>query len=199
MKTNNNYNIKDNTLKYLLTLVLASVLLFFGCNQDPEVTSPDQTAQPSIEKQWITINNNSGLSVEEIFTKTRKKASGSKGWNITFDHMFSSGVRIMGDLDCPKNAYTGRLTFSFMLSDNEVVIDFNPSPFTFNIPVEYTIIYEGLDLTGVNPEDVDFYYVDPSGALVKAEYDRLEVNIEAGRLFVLDAKLPHFSRYGFVN
>ena len=68
-----------------------------------------------------------------------------------------------------------------------------------DLPVDYTIIYEGLDLTGINPEDVDFYYFSQNGALVKAEYDRLEVNIATGRLFVLDAKLPHFSRYGFVN
>ncbi|MBT8386060.1 MAG: hypothetical protein KJO12_01495, partial [Ignavibacteria bacterium] len=179
-----------------LTLSLLSFLLFFGCNQDSEVTSPTTL---SMEKQWITLSDNSGLSVEETFTKTKKKASGDRGWNITFDHFFSSGIRIMGDLDCHKNAYDGRLTFSFTLSDNEAVIDFNPSPFTFEIPVEYTIIYEGLDLTGVNPEDVDFYYVAPGGGLVKAEYTRLEVDIAAGRLFVLDAKLPHFSRYGFVN
>jgi hypothetical protein len=183
-------------MKKLLTLSLLSFLIFFGCNQESEVISPIQS---SLEKQWITVSDNGGLSIEEIFTKTKKKADGSKGWNITFDHIFSDGVRTMGDLDCPKNAYAGRLTFSFTLSNDLTVIDFNPSPFYFNIPLEYTVIYEGLDLTGVNPEDVDFYYVAPNGELVKAQYTRLEVDIAAGRLFVLDAKLPHFSRYGFVN
>ena len=180
---------------------LFSILLIGGCNQESEITSP--STQPSLEKQWITLYDNDGLndglSIEETFTKTRRNANGDRGWNITFDHTFSSGIRVMGDLDCHENSYDGKLTFSFTLNDNETVIDFDPSPFAFDIPVEYTIIYEGLDLTGVNPEDVDFYYVAPSGALVKAEYDRLEVNIATGRLFVLDAKLPHFSRYGFVN
>jgi len=183
-------------MKKLLTLSLLSFILFFGCNQDSEVTSPTTL---SVEKQWITLPNNGGLSVEETFTKTKKNADGNRGWNITFDHTFSNGVRAYGDLDCSKNAYTGRLTFSFTLSDNATVTDFNPSPFTFDKPVRYTIIYEGLDLTGVNPEDVDFYYVAPGGGLVKAQYTQLEVDIAAGRLMVLDAKLPHFSRYGFVN
>jgi hypothetical protein len=187
-------------MKKLLTLIIFSFLLFIGCNQESEVTAPTTSStNPSVEKQWITLPNNGSLSVEETFTKTKKNADGSRGWNIVVDHTFSNGVRTYGDLDCPKNAYDGKLTFSYTLSSDVTVIDFDPSPFTFNIPVEYTIIYEGLDLTGVNPEDVDFYYVAPGGALVKAEYTRLEVNIATGRLFVLDAKLPHFSRYGFVN
>jgi hypothetical protein len=187
-------------MKSLITLSLVSLIFFFGCNQDSEVLLPTSSpTSSSIEKQWLTLSDEGGLSIEETFTKTKKKASGDRGWNITFDHTFSSGIRIIGDLNCPKNAYDGKLTFSFTLRDDVAAIDFNPSPFTFDIPVEYTIIYEGLDLTGINPSDVDFYYIAPDGSLVKAEYKRLEVNIAAGRLFVLDAKLPHFSRYGFVN
>ena len=183
-------------MKKLLILSILSILLLFGCNQESEITSPTTS---SVEKQWITLSNNSELSIEETFTKLKRNADGSKGWNITFDHTYSNGVRTYGDLDCPKNAYDGKKTISFTLNGDLTTTDFNPSPFTFNIPVEYTITYEGLDLTGVNPADVDFYYVDPSGALVKAEYTSLEVNIGLGRLVILDAKLPHFSRYGFVN
>ncbi|MBT8378909.1 MAG: hypothetical protein KJN64_06750 [Ignavibacteria bacterium] len=183
-------------MKIIIVPILFLTLVFLGCNQESEVTSPTTS---SIEKQWISLSDGSGLSIEDTFTKTKKKASGDRGWNITFDHTFSSSIRIMGDLNCPKGAYDGRLTFSFTLKDDIAAIDFNPSPFIFDIPVEYTIIYEGLDLTGINPEDVDFYYIAPNGSLVKADYERLEVNIATGRLFVLDAKLPHFSRYGFVN
>jgi hypothetical protein len=187
-------------MKKIVLILILLTLVFFGCSQDSEVLSPTSSqTNSSIEKQWITLSNDGGLSIEDTFTKTKKKASGDRGWNITFDHTFSSGVRIMGDLNCPKGAYDGRLTFSFTLRDDVTTIDFNPSPFTFDIPVEYTIVYEGLDLTGINPEDVDFYYIVPDGSLVKADYERLEVNISTGRLFVLDAKLPHFSRYGFVN
>lgn len=187
-------------MKKLLTFAIFSALVFFGCNQDADITSPiDSSTQSSFEKKWITLSSNIGFSIEETFTKTKRNAKGKKGWNVTFDHTFSNGVRSYGDLDCPQHAYDGRLTFSFTLSSEVTVTDFNPSPFAFEIPVEYTIIYEGLDLTGVNPEDVDFYYVDPSGALIKAEYTRLEVNIATGMLFVLDAKLNHFSRYGFVQ
>lgn len=184
-------------MKYLFFIALFSVLILLGCNHEAETTSP--LTQSSLEKKWITLSDNGGLSIEETFTKTKKNASGDRGWNITFDHTFSNGVRAYGDLNCPKNAYEGKLTFSFTLSSELTVVDYYPTPFTFDIPVEYTIIYEGLDLSGVNPEDVDFYYISPSGELVKAQYDRLEVNIAAGRLFVLDAVMPHFSRYGFVN
>ena len=185
-------------MKSFITLGLLSFFFLLGCDQELDLTS--QTTLPiSSDKHWITLSDNGVLSIEETFTKTKKNADGSKGWNITYDHTFSNGVRVYGDLDCPDNAYSGKLTFSFTLSNELTITDFYPTPFEFNIPVEYTIIYEGLDLTGVDPEDVDFYYIAPDGSMVKAVYDNLQVDIPNGRLFVLNARLPHFSRYGFVN
>ena len=187
-------------MKSFVTLGFLSILFVIGCDQNLDLTSQSTTPeQPSSGKQWITLSDNIGFSIEETFTKTKKNADGSKGWNITFDHTFSNGVRAYGDLDCPSNAYEGKLTFFFTLSNEVTTSDFNPTPFTFNVPVEYTIIYEGLDLTGINPANVDFYYIAPDGSMQKAVYDYLQVDIATGKLFVLDARMHHFSRYGFVN
>lgn len=185
-------------MKKLISFLFVTLLLIMGCNNESELTSPVENNIIQ-EPNWITFSDNGRLSIEDTFIKSRYSADGRKGWNITFDYTFPNGIRTYGDLNCPKNAYEGKINVTLMLSNLVTTTDFTPSPFTFNIPVEYTIIYEGLDLTGVNPANVDFYYIAPDGSIVKAVYEDLQVDIPNGRLFVLDARLPHFSRYGFVN
>ena len=187
-------------MKSIITLGLLSFLFLIGCEQELDLTSQKTPlSASSSEKQWITLSDNSILSIENTFYISWYNVDGKRGWNKTFDYTFPGGIRIYGDLDCPKNAYDGKMTIALKLNDLASTSDFTPTPFTFNIPLEYTITYEGLDLTGVNPADVDFYYIAPNGSMVKAVYDNLKVDIPNGSLFVLNARLPHFSRYGFVN
>jgi hypothetical protein len=199
----NKYNlimIKDRKMKNLLIFGLLSLLFLLGCDQELDLTSQTTPLNPpSSGKQWITLSDNSGISIENAFYISWYNVDGKKGWNNTFDYTYPSGIRTYGDLDCPKNAYEGKMTIALKLDDLISTSDFTPSPFTFNIPLEYTITYEGLDLIGINPAKVDFYYIAPDGSMVKAVYDNLQVDISNGRLSVLNARLPHFSRYGFVN
>ena len=57
----------------------------------------------------------------------------------------------------------------------------------------------GLDLSGVNPANVDFVYLNNDGTIEQIIYENLEVIVSQGCLRVSNAYLPHFSRYGFVN
>jgi len=67
----------------------------------------------------------------------------------------------------------------------------------FNLFQVYKIT--GLDLTGVNPNTLDFVYIDASGNMYTVEYDYVTMDAATGMLKVVNAVLPHFSRYGFVN
>ncbi len=69
----------------------------------------------------------------------------------------------------------------------------------FNTPVQYTLTVSGLDLTGVNPDSLDFVYVAQNGSITGVEYDAITANVATGTLAVVNAQLEHFSRYGFVN
>ena len=78
------------------------------------------------------------------------------------------------------------------------VMEFGPA-MQFQATVEYTYKITGLDLTGVNPNTLDFVYIDANGNMYSVDYQYVTMNASNGMLMVKDAILPHFSRYGFVN
>jgi hypothetical protein len=67
----------------------------------------------------------------------------------------------------------------------------------FNQDVIYNAKFTGLNLTGIDPSSIDFVYQDESGAIEKIEYDALNIDVENGVLEIVNARIPHFSRYGF--
>ena len=69
----------------------------------------------------------------------------------------------------------------------------------FNRIVKYTITISGIDLSGVNPNTLDFVYVAQDGSIHQIVYDSIYMNAASGILKVTNAQLNHFSRYGFVN
>jgi hypothetical protein len=75
---------------------------------------------------------------------------------------------------------------------------FSPSG-AFSKPVIYNLTIVGLNLRGINPANVKFVYMAPDGNYYVPQYDRLYVEIQSGKLQIENARLPHFSRYGFVN
>ena len=77
-------------------------------------------------------------------------------------------------------------------------MEFGP-PMQFQAVVEYTYKITGIDLTGVNPNTLDFVYIDANGNMYSVEYDYVQMDQTTGMLKVVNAVLPHFSRYGFVN
>jgi len=77
-------------------------------------------------------------------------------------------------------------------------MEFGPA-MQFQARVDYTYKITGLDLTGVNPETLDFVYIDANGNMYAVEYDYVTMDASTGMLKVVNAVLPHFSRYGFVN
>ena len=83
-----------------------------------------------------------------------------------------------------------------VLEDVNGTITYSPS-MNFNVPAILDLDYRGIDLTGINPDSIDFVYHNPNGNFDSAEYDEIRVNVEDGRLELKDAKIPHFSRYGY--
>lgn len=69
----------------------------------------------------------------------------------------------------------------------------------FNIAVKYTLTISGLDLTGINSNTLDFVYVAQDGSITGVVYDSITMDAATGTLKVTNARLNHFSRYGFVN
>jgi len=178
--------------KYISIIVLLS-LLVVGCSEQASINAPVEKSTNKVK--WLTISNQ-GMSVEG--TKTWSKfVNGANGAVFSGTKSLSTKVSAYVEIWVPGGAFTGTKTISATLNSATLYADFAPTPMTFNTPIYYTVEYFGVNLTGINPANVDFYYIDGSGNMVKAPY--AEIYVENGWLCVVDAQLPHFSRYGFVN
>lgn len=182
-----------NMKNYLSIIVLINLVLI-GCTEQMSVNTPIENSAKKVE--WLTTSGTGGLSVE--CTRTWSKyVNGSTGAFFSGTKNLSASISAYVEIWVPSGAFTGYKTISATLNSETLYADFAPTPMTFNKPIYYTVEYFGVDLTGIDPNNVDFYYIDGGGNMVKAEY--AEIYAEDGWLCVVDAKLPHFSRYGFVN
>jgi hypothetical protein len=84
------------------------------------------------------------------------------------------------------------------INDRFGITTFSPD-YDFSKPVIYNLTISGINLNGIDPETVKFVYMAPDGQYYPAKYDHLRADPKLGLLQVVNAKLPHFSRYGFAN
>jgi hypothetical protein len=198
-------NLKERLkMKYLILIILSSVF-FFGCQKESNITNPENQKVSWLEKSagnnftdpdYICNENRSGLS-SEITIVNSKTIIGKDGGKI--DLHIHSNPHVSGELEFPKNSFTGTETFTVLYDNETATITFSPSPYQFLIPLKLKLEYKNLDLSGCSPEDLDYYYLSPSGELVPVNYDKIDVKIDNGELKLSNAKIPHFSRYGWIK
>ncbi len=77
-----------------------------------------------------------------------------------------------------------------------VDVGFEPHGITFSSPALLTIEAKSLDLSGVNPHLINIYYDNPeTGEWELMNSYGVIVKTEDGYVKIIDAELPHFSRY----
>ena len=84
------------------------------------------------------------------------------------------------------------------INDDFGAATFSPSG-TWAKPVIYNLTIQGIDLSNVDPSKVTFVYMAPDGKYYKAKYQSIYVEKQSGKLQIINAQLPHFSRWGFIN
>jgi hypothetical protein len=201
MNFNKEHQTKEKTMKYLLTLVLASVLLFVGCDQKSELITPVEESSTQ-EYNIISLPTpTGGLSVETIYNFT-KEISGEQGGIFYNGFSYEGGpfgtVTVNSRLLFPSNSFSGQQEISKTFNTDFATMEYGPS-MSFNVPVLCGLRFYGLDLSGIDPETVKFVYIRTDGTIEDVEYDSISMNVSSGYLYVKNAQLNHFSRYGFVN
>lgn len=186
-------------MKKFATLMLMVFALLFGCSPDANVTSPDDSAKPTAQLIKLPAMK-SGLSIEAQLTRS-KDINGANGGTFaeTFEFQSVSGVvSIVSQLVFPANSFSGGKTITQTFDTETASLEFGPA-MLFNVPVLYTLTVSGLDLTGINPETLNFVYVAQDGSITGVVHQGITMNVATGTLKVTNAQLNHFSRYGFVN
>jgi WD40 repeat protein len=97
-------------------------------------------------------------------------------------------------------AIDGDTEFELSIDTNEIVgrvsITFGPHGTVFNLPVILNMEVQGIDFSGVDPDAVNIYYDNQEdGGWELMGSDAVIINADAGTCRVINARLPHFSRY----
>ncbi len=125
-----------------------------------------------------------------------------KGGTIKIDEKISGGpfgeIDVNVELKFPKDAFIGNKNITLALETSFGTTTFSPHA-TFEKCAVYNAEIRGLDLSGINPSDIDFVYKTEKGKYEFIDKSKIEVDLKEGKLKVRDAKLPHFSRYGFIR
>lgn len=187
-------------MKTILITFVLMLLVAVGCTDQTSITSPEQSVQTQ-EPNWLVDLPSKGLGIETIYTAS-VLIKGSAGGSVNFKGDFPGGpfgkIHVDSKLVILSNSFTGSMVISSSIDDVNLLTTFGPS-YVFDKPLEYTLLLQGLDLTGVNPASVKFVYQAADGSIHECESDGVDVDLSKGKLKVNKAKIPHFSRYGFVN
>ena len=187
-------------MKKLLTFLLFSALIFFGCNQESEITSPLDTG-PDHQYKLIPLPAPlSGLQIETDYT-VEKVIDGQEGGSFYAEYFYQSNsgtVSQYSTLEFSAGAFNDEKTITQTFNNEGAAMGFGPS-LQFQATVKYSYTIYGADLTGLDPTTLNFVYLDANGNMIPVNYEYVCMDVNTGMLEVKNAELPHFSRYGFVN
>lgn len=188
------------TMKTFIATMTMLLLVAVGCNEQDNITSPEETIEQQ-EPNWLVSLPDKGFRLHKKHHAS-ELIEGNKGGEVKLKDEIDGGpfgkIKVDSKLKANKNSFTGTLTISTEIDDSNLLTTFAPH-YTFNEPLEYTLELEGVDLTGIDPDSVDFVYQAEDGSIHQCEYKSIKVELNKGKVKVDKAKLPHFSRYGFIK
>jgi hypothetical protein len=207
--TNNNpikrkTNFGDKMKKIVSVLFILTVFSFIGCekNGNDQIVSPqDKSLGTAVQPNWIVLPAQSDAALKKDVSVS-KLINGSDESLIEINTGYKGGpfgwVSITANARFQRNSFTGQKLVTMSINDQFGASTFTPSG-TFTKPVIYNLTIMGVDLSNVNPSKVIFAYLADDGKYYAAKYQQLFVEKQSGKLQVINAELPHFSRYAFAH
>jgi len=199
-----------NLKKIISTLTSAALLAglaihFNACTEKSPMSSQDNQAA---ETQGLKI-----LKIGDGVTRLNKIVTASRyvtrkgGGELIIDYKGyehnNGNVNVKITLKVFKGSISQDAELMMSLDDQELLgnvdVTFSPHGITFSRPARLDIEAKNLDLSGVNPDDINIYYDNPeTGQWEVMQSYAVIVNEANGYIKVIDAKLPHFSRYAMM-
>jgi len=185
--------------KYIYLSMLIS-LFVIGCSEESSLVTPNNTISNN-EPNWIVLPASENLSLNKDISVSQM-VYGNQETLLEINTGYAGGphswISITANARFQRNSFVGQRYTTLSVNDQFGTATFSPSG-TFLKPVIYNLTIMGLDLSNVDPSKVSFVYMASDGSFVTPKYDRIYVEIQSGKLQIVNAELPHFSRYGFVN
>ncbi|HSP88731.1 MAG TPA: hypothetical protein VLN45_11395 [Ignavibacteriaceae bacterium] len=184
-------------MKKMIVMFAAVFALFVGCSENLQVNEPE--VKTASGPNWITLPQKSGSSVETEYSVSGV-IDGTQGGQLSITEIYFAGpfgnVKVSAKLKFAKNSFAGTETITMVVDNVNGTVTYSPH-MNFSIPALLDLEFQGIDLTGINPDSIDFVYHNPDGYFDTIDYQSLTVKVADGKLTLTDGKIPHFSRYGF--
>jgi hypothetical protein len=205
---------------FILTILIG--ITFLGCSDNFDnniVSTPTETDNFATSKMNLSDSenlNNSTLERDTRGARTSdltdlKKLSVSKTINggitdslvIDTSYVNYQGrlLYIYAKLKVKEFAFQGTTEFTMIFHPEEATIELFPH-MIFDQEVQLSVAYQGIDLQelGYNENaDIKFVFISENGDMEIIEDKTAMVNIDEQRIKVTNAKLNHFSRYGWIR
>lgn len=180
-------------MKKVLFIVALVSFGIWGCSENTNLTGPQKSeTQQSFLK--VATNNSSILMKTSVSETIDGDIGGLIRINLeSADEEFGA----KGTLYFSEDSFEGIKVISISIAEGLAALDFGPPETNFDSPASLTLKFNGIDF-GDDDGEVDFQYMD-GGELFTVDYRKLIVNRKHGWVMVIDAKLDHFSRYGFTK
>ena len=195
-------HIKKNSMKTLITIFAILLLFTFGCTDQTGITSPDNSTSNNEDislgkKHSHTIVNDEDDLDQYTVSKT---INGNSGGYISLGNQSSAldGQGVYAFLYFPAGSFNGTKTITMTINPEDLSGTFEPS-MEFNTPVLFSALFTGVNLNGSNGSSYYFAYESPNGQQTVIQNSFLFVNQNHGVLGILNAQIPHFSRYAFLR
>jgi hypothetical protein len=193
------------TLSWGLLLILVFIL---GCEDTSNIVDPINTSRSAnynkitdFAYELIPLPPKSPLWVDSIFTISQE-INGDVGGRMIMEKYYISlegdSVIIEVDLKIPVGAFQGTKTIKMTIDDNFAIIHFYPA-MVFQDTLKLTQRFEGLDLTNFVKGKLNFVFLHDDGSIEIIQSDGLKINKDRGIVKVNNARLLHFSRYGWIR
>ncbi len=199
-------------MKQILFIIVFFTLIFSACDNitDPVSNpdslkkinwSPDNQSGDAIRISIIPLPEKSPIYLDSIFTITQT-INGLLGGTITLNKAYISKegslVTILVSMIVPPLAFLGQRDITVTIEDSTAVMDCGPS-MTFRRSLICLQTFTGLDLSKYNPDEIDFMYIKNDGGFVSVPRSSILVNKSLGLVTVIDARINHFTKYGWVR
>jgi hypothetical protein len=198
---------KRAKLKTISTILLNTLLLLVGCDNSPDLlvnsadNNPQATLSKTIDYDIIPLPPKSPLWIDSILTMSQI-VNGDVGDRMIMEKYYiavnGDSIGIKADLRIPAGAFTGKETITITVDNEYAIIHFSPS-MVFQDTLRLFQSFIGLDLNNFNTGTIDFVFIHDDGNIELIKNNGLQINVPQGIVRVQNAKLLHFSRYGWIR
>ena len=185
-------------MKQLLSIAVIFTMFFIGCSNDVNINNPieNQTTE-----EFVSHDTPEGFIINGSYTVS-KEIDGSKGGFISYGDLNKTKNGDKGSVYAacylPAGSFSGTKTITISIDTRTCTGTFGPS-MTFDKPVLFSALFTGVDFKNVVTSSIKFVYYDKNEVKYEISCANLYINVTKGVLGILNAQLPHFSRYGFLR